>query len=571
MPSTKELVRAIRAGDAQRALGMIVPGAWLDERDAAAGETPLCAAAATGSEAVVGALLAAGAAPEVPGRFGERPLHLAARAGHEAAARALIAGGADVNAKTVSNPNNVDSGQTVLIAALHSRKLPLIATLVEAGADPQGTDDRGASALAYAQASGGKRIADFLAKAAAAGASAADMTVHEAVRARSLEVLRAKAAQGAPLDQPEDDPDVAMLAGQTPLHIAANLAWREGAEFLLARGVPADVPSRHGLTPLMMLGSGKQAAAVARTLIACGADVNAQSPTGMCPLFTAEDASVVEVLLAAGADPDLRHPATGATVLLYHCETAKAPVIAALLAAGADCEARDNSGKGIEFYAKSNHRARTVIAEHKGLPPRPADGLRAALSGLSERAQEPGFAAYAQSLGAALGRQPSGWKRRKGGFYFHDVSAERIHAYLGEATPQGDDARRHDAALARLSAEARTKGAVLFHCDPAAPGRFPLVLLPIADSLAPVIACGTNANARGGADYVFEGLSAIAADAPFDIYGCGFDFVRVALREGPAEPLALARRLAALCPEVGEPAELAEELAATGRFTLWWD
>lgn len=571
MPSTRDLNRAIRAGDLAGALAMIAPGAWLDECEPASGETPLCAAAGLGLAEIAAALLAAGAAPENPDRFGDRPLHRAARGGHEAAVRALLAGGADVNAKTVSNPNNAESGQTVLMAALHSRKLALIAMLVEAGADPQGTDDRGGSALAYAQASGGKRIADVLAKAAAARASAAGMGVHEAVRARSLDALRAHAAQGTPLDQPEDGPNLMMLSGQTPLHIAASLVWREGAAFLLAQGVPADVPSLHGLTPLMVLGPGKRAAEVARALVAAGADVNAQTPTGMCPLLAAQDVAVVEALLAAGADPDLRHPATGASVFLDLCQTGKPGIIACLIAAGADLAARDNLGRGVEFYARSNARARAVIAERKGLPPRPADALRAALNDLPARAAEPDFAGYAQRLGAAFNRQPSAWKRRKGGLYFHDVAAARIHAHLGEALPAGDDARRHDAALARLAAEARAKGAVLFHLDHTATGRFPLVLLPLADPLAPVIACGTSANARGGTDYVCEGLADIAAAVPFDIYGCGFDFVRAALREAPADPLALARRLAQLCPDAGDPAELAADLAGTCRFTLWWD
>ena len=571
VPSINDLTRAIRAGDAPRALGMIAPGAWLDERDATAGETPLCAAAGIGDDAIIAALVAAGANPDAPNRHGERPLHLACRAGHEAAARALIDGGADVNAKTVSNPNNADSGQTVLIAALSSRKLPLIAMLVERGADPQGADDRGWSALAYAQFASGKRIADFLAKAAAARAETSEMGVHDAVRAKSLAALRMLAAKGAPLDQPEDDTGLMMLSGLTPLHIAASLGWREGAEFLLAQGVPADVPSRPGLTPLMMLGAGKQAAVVARALIAAGADVNAQSPNGICPLLAAQDIAVVEVLLAAGADPDLRAPNTGATAFLEACQSAKAPIIAALIAAGADLDARDNAGKGVDHYAKANSRARAVIAEHKGLPPRAADAVRAALKELPALAQEPEFAAYAQSLGAAFNRQPAAWKRRKGGLYFHDVAAARIHAHLGEPMPAGDDARIHDAALARLAAEARAQGAALFHLDHAAPARFALVLLPIDAPLAPVVACGTNANARGGTDYVFEGLADIAAAAPFDIYGCGFDFVRAALREVPGDPVALARQLAALCPEVGEPSELAGELAATGRFTLWWD
>ncbi|WP_066527971.1 ankyrin repeat domain-containing protein [Erythrobacter sp. CCH5-A1] len=571
MASINDLTRAIRAGDTPRALAMIASGAWLDERDAAPGETPLCAAAGLGNDAVVRALLSAGADPEVPGRFGDRPLHLACRAGNEAAARALIEGGADVNAKTISNPNNAESGQTVLITALASRKLPLIAMLVEHGADPLGTDDHGGSALSYAQSSGGKRIADVLAKAVAARAEAATIGVHDAVRARALGALRAHAARGSRFDEHESDDGLTMLSGLTPLHIAASMAWREGVDFLLTQGVPADVRSRHGLTALMCLGSGKQAAAVARALIAAGADGEAQSPAGMCPLYAAEDIAVVEVLLAAGADPDLRHPDTGATVLLYHCQTAKAPIIAALIAAGADLDARDHAGKGIEFYARSNHRARAVIAERRGLPPRPADALRAAFRELPARAAEPDFAGYAQSLGAAFNRQPSAWKRRKGGLYFHNVSATRIHAHLGESLPTGDDARRHDAALARLAAEARTKGALLFHLDHADPARVPLVLLPLDAALAPLIACGTNANARGGVDHVFEGLANIAALAPFDIYGCGFDFVRAALREVPPDPMPLAQALAALCPAVGDPAELAAELAATGRFTLWWD
>lgn len=571
MPSINDLNRAIRAGDRARALGMIAPGAWLNQLDAAPGETPLCAAAGIGADEVVRALIAAGADPDVHNRFGERPLHLACRTGHEAAGRALIDAGADVNAKMVSNPNNVESGQTVLIAALASRKLPLIALLIERGADPQGTDDRGWSALAYAQFASGKRIADFLAKAAVARAEASELSACEAVRAKSLAALRALAAQGCPLDQPEDGPNLMMLSGQTPLHLAASLGWREGVEFLLAAGVPADVPSRHGLTPLMMLGSGKRAAAVARALITAGADVNAQSPTGTCPLLAAQDIAVVEALLTAGADPDLRDLDTGATVFLETCQTAKAPVIAALIAADADLDARDNAGKGVDHYAKGNHRAQAVIAEHKGLPPRPADALRAAIKELPARAQEPGFAAYAQSLGAAFNRRPSAWKRRKGGLYFHDVAAARIHAHLGETLPAGDDARRHDAALARLAAEARANGAVLFYLDNSSLARFPLVLLPCDASLAPVIACGTSANARGGVDYVFEGLASIAALAPIDIYSCGFDFVRAALRELPPDTMALAQALAALCPDVGDPAKLAAELAETGRFTLWWD
>ncbi len=571
MPSINDLTRAIRAGDVGRALAMIEPGAWLNQHDNAQGETALCAAAQMGAAELVSALSAAGADPEACNRHGERPLHLACRAGHEAAARALIEAGADINAKSASNPNNIESGQSVLITALSSKKLPLVAMLLERGADPQACDDRGWSALTYAQFGSGRRIADLLIKAGAARAEAHDLSVHDAVRARALGALRTLAGQGAALDQPEGDADIMVVSGQTPLHIAAGLAWREGTEFLLAQGVAADVKSRHGLTPLMMVGSGKQAPAVARALLAAGADAAAQSPAGHSPLLAAEDVAVIRVLLAAGADPDQRDPATGATVFLEMCQTAKAPVIEALIAGGADLDARDASGRGLDFYTKANARARAVIAARQGGTPSQADALRAALKHLPARACKADFAAYAQRLGAAFNRSPAPWKRRKGGVYFHDVSAARIHAHLGEPVPAGDDVRRHDPALARLAAEARRQGAALFHVDHADPARRPLVLLPIDAALVPLVACGTNANARGGTDYVFDGLAEIAAEAPFDIYGCGFDFVRIALRELPRDPAALAGRLVALCPDLGDEAALADELKETGRVTLWWD
>lgn len=577
MSPIHNLHRAIRGGDHSRAAALIAPGGWLDAQDVDVGDTALCAAVKAGAEALVAAIIAAGADLEAANRHGDRALHCACRLGLEPIARLLLDAGADVNAKSRQDPNHAVSGQTPLIAALYGRSLPLVALLLARGADPLIPDDHGCGPMVYAQ-SGGKRIAGLIAKAVAANSETSGLSAHDAARAKAIGRLRTLAREGAALDTPEDDADGIPLGGQTPLHIAANVGWLEGVAFLLAQGIAPDIRSRGGLTPLMLLGTGKAALAVGRALLAAGADPNAQSPRGQCPLLAADDPELVEWLLAEGADPDLRNPQTGASVFLGACATASARIVTAMIAAGADIDAVDDAGRGTAFYTKSNHRARSVVAARRGAPPSPADAMRAALRELPARAAGAGFQAYAQRLGVAFHRSPTPWRRRKGGLYFHDVSLARIYAHLGEPVPECDDQRVHDAALARLTVEARGAGAVLFQLDHDAPARRPLVLLPIDAPLAPLIACGTNANLHGDTGHVFDGMWAIAAEEPLDIFACGFDFLRAQLRAAPKDAAALAERLITLCPEAGDPGDpagsvagFAAELRATRRFTLWWD
>lgn len=574
MASINQLNRAIRGGEESRALAMIVPGDWLNGLDSDAFQTPLCAAAMAGAAPVVSALIAAGAALEARNRLGETPLHCACQAGDETIARMLIAAGADVHAKT-HHPNSIDDGQSVLIRAVFGRSLPLVRLLIEQGADPGETDARGWGPLQCAQFGGAKRIATYLAKVIAASTDRNAISIHEAVRARALARLKALAEAGATLDAQEAVTVPMLRSGLTPLHIAAEGVWLAGTEFLLTQGVPADVRSHNQLTPLMTLNCGKEAAAVARALIAAGADVNAQAGSGICPLYACDDVAAVKELLAAGADPNFRNPDTGATVFLYACLYAAPAILEAMIDAGADLAAVDAAGKGVEFYARSNHRARALVNARLGAARTPADVLRDAVKDMPKHAKGEAFRAYADRLGAAFNRKPAPWKKRKGAVYFHDVSLTRIHAFLGAAMPAGDDA----AILARLAVDAREAGAVLFHLESHKdPERKTLVLLPIAEPLAPLVCCGTNANLRGDSTFVIEQMMAIAAEDPFDIYGCGLDFVDVQLRAPARDAAALAERLIAICPDAadfsdipGSLRSLAHDIRTTGRFGLWWD
>ncbi len=578
MPSINHLNRAIRSGDQDRALAMISPGEWLDQQDSETYQTALCTAAAAKAGAIVSALSNAGASLEARNRLGETPLHCACQAGDDTIARLLIAAGADMNAR-IHNPNSIDSGQTVLIRAVFGRSLPLIKYLIEQGADPSGADDRGWGPLQYAQFGGAKRIADFLAKVIADGADQKDISIFDAVRARALTRLKALASAGAALDEQEAGSIPMPGTGLTPLHLAAEGVWLAGTEFLLAQGVPADIRSLRQLTPLMVVNKGKDAAAVTRALIAAGADVNAQTATGICPLSACDDVEALKVLLAAGADPNLRDPDSGATVFLNACQYGAPVLLEAMIDVGADLGAVDAAGKGVEHYARPNHRARALINERLGAAKSPADRLRDAVKDMPKHAKGEAFLAFAEKLGAGFNRKPAPWKQCKGAVYFHDVSLARIHAYFGETMPVSEDMRRHEAVLARLAVEAREAGAVLFHLENLGdPERKPLVLLPIAEPLAPLVCCGTNANARGDATFVIEQMMAIAAEHPFDIYACGLDFVDAQLREPPRDAVALAERLITLCPDAadfgdipGSVRALAGELAATGRFGLWWD
>jgi hypothetical protein len=329
----------------------------------------------------------------------------------------------------------------------------------------------------------------------------------------------------------------------------------------------------------MKIGLGKGAADIARALVKAGASVNAQTHTGRGPLTNASDIEVVKVLLAAGADPNQRNPVTGHTVFQYACLLEGPKILTAMIDAGADLAAVDNAGRGLEFYAKSNHRARKLIAERLGAALSPADRLRDTLKDLPTRAKDDAFQRYAERLGVAFNRKPAPWKQRKGAVYFHDVSLARIYAYFGEAMPESDDKRVHAAIMARLAVEARDTGAALFHLEaPADPDRKPLVLLPTPEPLAPLICCGTNANLRGDTNFVVEALLKISADNPFVIYGCGLDFAHAQLLDRSTDAAALAAKLIDLCPEfvefgdrAGSMRSLATELSQTGRFGLWWD
>lgn len=88
--------------------------------------------------------------------------------------------------------------------------------------------------------------------------------LHIVVRNRDLGWLRFLTSKGA-------KPDIQDNRGNTPLTLAAQIGWVDGAQLLLGRRASVDLPNNSGETPLI-LAVQKRDLAMVRLLLASGAD-----------------------------------------------------------------------------------------------------------------------------------------------------------------------------------------------------------------------------------------------------------------------------------------------------------
>ena len=102
-------------------------------------------------------------------------------------------------------------------------------------------------------------------------------------------------------------------------------------------------------------------------------------------------------------------------------------------------------------------------------------------------------------------------------------------------------------------------------------------LLPTADPYVVLAAMGTNGDNYGhGTAEVIAWLRALEKDQPFEITGVGLDFVEGRFTAALRDPVALAKRIYAFCPDsveqgAGTVDALAEDLAKERLFFFWWD
>jgi ankyrin repeat protein len=130
-----------------------------------------------------------------------------------------------------------------------------------------------------------------------------DTALHILVRQRDLNWLSFMLGKGARTNVQDKD-------GNTPLGLAAQIGWVEGATQLLARGAAADAPNTRGETPLILAVQQRHAPMV-RLLLARGANPRRpDSVTGNSALdYAKQDRRSTVILKMLEAQPQKKEAA----------------------------------------------------------------------------------------------------------------------------------------------------------------------------------------------------------------------------------------------------------------------
>lgn len=124
-----------------------------------------------------------------------------------------------------------------------------------------------------------------------------------------------------------------VTTGSTALLIVTERRDPVWIRFLLSRGADANIANREGVTPLLQAAQ-LAFAEGAQALIAGGARVNASASNGETALHVAvhrRDIAMVRLLIIAGADPDLQDNITGQSPRDYATRDARATAVLAAL------------------------------------------------------------------------------------------------------------------------------------------------------------------------------------------------------------------------------------------------
>jgi hypothetical protein len=114
----------------------------------------------------------------------------------------------------------------------------------------------------------------------------------------------------------------------------------------------------------------------------------------------------------------------------------------------------------------------------------------------------------------------------------------------------------------------------------------PLILMPTPDKYAALLAAGTNGiNYGHDTEAVIAWLKAMDDENPFQVGGCGHDFLHGRFTGPIKDAEGLAARMIEFCPDIASQAHaslrqmtrdaqiraIADEMKTAGWFAFWWD
>ena len=300
--SNVDLVRAVKDQDMATARELIAAGADVTEQDSET-MTALHWAAHWNDLELVELLLSEGAEAEVSNRYGVTPLHEASLVANPELIQVLLRAGAQAN-------TGFGTGETPVMTAARTGNVEAVRILLSNGGGVDTSEEwRGQTPLMYAASEGHAEMVAFLIEQGA--------NIDQLSRLVEFEEL-VSGNGGAEVNRPP--------GGLSSLFYAARSGADAAGEVLIAAGADMDVQETlYGLSPL-------EAAIInghwdfAAMLIEAGADVdNGALYTAIesrnTPAYTNRPApprqdvnydstDVIEMLLAAGADPSRVHDQT---------------------------------------------------------------------------------------------------------------------------------------------------------------------------------------------------------------------------------------------------------------------
>jgi len=304
------------------------------------------------SALVAQALIKAGADVNAFGGGGMRPLHHAAYYGRSDVIKALIAAGAKVDAQS-------DDLSTPLHWAAVMNQPDAVQALLQAGANPRLLDASGRDPLQRSKLRGEfPNIVELLGKATAEPAKQVDPSTafFTALRAAMRSYNTGQAEQVINIVAKESL-NVREDAGNTPLTLV--ISWAPVAKKLLEKGADPNKTDLSGQSPLYLCAF-RGDVTVINALLAAGADSNATNRNnGSTPLMCVRTAEAAAALLDKGAKLDTQNY-IGETALIIASGRGDIDAVKFLLDRGADLNILSYNGRSALRMAEECKRTDVI-------------------------------------------------------------------------------------------------------------------------------------------------------------------------------------------------------------------